>query len=293
MPSPKKPFKNDKTIVDAEFLTSIFGGDDGYASVTPPSPFFKGHLHDGDDNGAQWGHAPKIDLAAHTVGRVVLAQPELKSIKLSAMQAAPLTSSLFWTMPVPSDAYRSTEPSAPVAQQNAAPQSFYLKLYWSANGAPSAFPGTGTVAFRLDWIYLQPGKNVLPPSIIFRGPSAWPVPTAQAASFALNNPTPTTFRFQVSSVSASQLYVNNNFTGSSIIQLTLPIDAPGIQIDGFKLFGLEVSSAPTVTLTSPMTQVNIYAAEILYYSQVLGNNNGGQIIQPSQLLPNDPGLADF
>ena len=263
MPSPKKPFKDDKTIVDAEFLTSIYGGDDGYATANPPSPFFKGHIH---DDGTEWGHAPKIDLTDHVTGRLVVPTLELKSIKLSAAQATPLTSSLFWTIPVPSDAY------------SVIPESMYLNIYWSANGPLSP----GNAAFRIDWIYMQPGKNVIPPSIIDRGSSAW-----TANTIGGNNPTPTTFRFK-SNIAATVLNVNDPANNGKLIALTPPADAPGATLNQFVLFGLEISTAPTVTLTQPMTQVNIFAIEILYFSQTLGINN-----QTPTLLPNDPGLADF
>lgn len=262
MPSPKKPFQNDKTIVDAEFLTSIFGGDDGYATTIPPSPFYKGHIHDG---GSQWGHAPQIDLTNHVTGRLVLPQLELKSIKLSSTQATPLTSSLFWTLPVPSDAYTTiAEP-------------MYLNIFWSGNSALSP----SNAAFRVDWVYLQAGQNVMPPSIINLGSGYWPANTISA-----NNPTPTTFRYKVSAA-PSRLYVNDTLTGGNLIPLTLPANAPGSTLGNFLLFGLEITTAPTVTLTQPMSQVNVFAVEILYYSQTLGTNTA------PVLLANDAGLADF
>lgn len=263
MASPKKPFQNDRTIVDAEFLTSIFGGDDGYATSVPASPFYRGHFHDG---GNEWGHAPKIDLGQHVVGRLVLPQPELKSIKLSAMQAVPLTSSLFWTLPIPSDAYTTT------------PLPMFLNIYWSANNSVSP----GNTAFRIDWIYLQAGQNVMPPSIIDRGSSAWPANTV-----AGNNAVPTTFRFKVLTT-ASRLYVNDTLTGGNLIQLSLPANVPGAALDQFLLLGLEISTAPTVTLSQPMAQVNVFAIELLYFSQTLGLDNSAPT-----LLSNDPGLADF
>lgn len=262
MPSAKKPFKDDKTVVSAEFLTSIFGGNDGYSTTVPPSPFYKGHFHDG---GNEWGHAPKVNLTDHVTGRLVLPELELKSIKLSANQATPLTSSLFWTLPIPSDAY------------SAIPESMYLNIFWSGNAALSP----SNAAFRVDWVYLQPGQNVMPPSIIDLGSTYWPANTISS-----NNPTPTTFRFKTSA-SPSRLYVNDSLTGGNLIELTPPTDAPGAVLDDFLLFGLEITSAPTVTLTQPMTQVNIFAVEILYYSRTLGTN-----ISPV-LLENDAGLADF
>lgn len=262
MPNPKKPFQNDKTIVDAEFLTSIFGGDDGYATTIPPSPFYKGHFHDG---GNEWGHAPKVNLTDHVIGRLVLPELELKSIKLAANQATPLTSSLFWTLPIPSDAYSVT------------PQPMFLNIYWSGNSGLSP----SNAAFRADWIYLQAGQNVMPPSVINLGSAYWP-----ANTIASNNPTPTTFRFKTSA-SPSRLYVNDTLTGGNLIQLTLPPDAPGAVLDDFLLFGLEITTAPTVTLTQPMAQINIFAIELLYFSQTLGTNT------PPVLLPNDAGLADF
>lgn len=263
MASQKKPFLDDRTIVPAEFLTSIFGGDDGYSTADPPSPFYKGHIHDG---GTEWGHAPKINLTDHVIGSLVLPQPELKSVKLSATQAVPLTSSLFWTMPIPPDAY------------GLIPKPMHLNIFWSANSSISP----GNTAFRVDWMYLQAGQNVIPPSVIQRGSSAWPANTISS-----NNPTPTTFRFKTSTA-ASRLYVNDTFTGNNLIELTLPTDLPGATLDQFLLFGLEISSAPTVTLTQPMEQVNVFAIELLYYSQTLGLNN----LAPT-LLSNDPGLADY
>lgn len=265
MPSPKKPFQNDKTIVDAEFLTSIFGGDDGYATSIPPSPFYKGHFHDGDDNGSEWGHAPKIDLTDHVTGRLVVPGLELKSIRLAATQATPLTSSLFWTIPVPSDAYAD------------APESMFLKIYWSGN---TGF-ATANAAFRVDWEYIQAGQNVMPPSIINLGSTYWP-----ANTLSTNNPQPTTFRFKTQA-SPSVLYVNDTLVGTNSIALTLPANLPGSNLGDFLLFGLEITTAPTVTLTQPMSQVNIFGVEISYYSRTLGNNS-----EPV-LLANDAGLADF
>lgn len=263
MASPKKTFTDDKTIVSAEFLTSIFGGDDGYATSNPPSPFYKGHLHDG---GSEWGHAPKVDLTDHVAGRLVVPGLELKSIKLSSSQAVPLTSSLFWTLPIPSDAYA------------AVPQPMFLNIYWSANGPISP----GNAAFRVDWVYVQVGQNMMPPSVINRGPTSWTANTSSG-----NNPLPTTFRFK-SNVAATVLNVNDtNANNGSMIQLSLPSNLPSATIDQFELLGLEISSAPTVTLTQPMTQVNVFAIDIQYYSQTLGSNT------TPVLLLNDSGLADF
>lgn len=259
----KRPFIDDKTIVSADFLNSIYGGVDGYATTLPISPFFKGHLH---DDGDEWGHAPKIDLQFNVTGRLVLPEPELKSIKLSATQASPLTSSLFWTVPIPNDAYI------------ASPEPMFLSIYWSANGSVSP----GNTAFRVDWSYLQAGQNIMPPSIINRGATAWP-----ANIIAGNNPEVTTFRFKVSTA-ASRLYVNDSLVGGNVIKLDLPVSAPGAALNQFLLFGLEISSAPTVTLGSPMSQVNIFAVELLYYSQTIGINN-----HSPTLLSNDPGLADW
>jgi len=263
MASPKKPFINDKTIVTAEFLTAIFGGDDGYATAVPQSPFYKGHLH---DNGTEWGHAPKIDLTDHVTGRLVTPGLELKSIKLTSAQAVPLTSSLFWTLPIPNDAY------------SVVPTPMYLNIYWSANGPTSP----GNAAFRIDWVYVQAGQNMMPPSIIDRGATAWTLNTNSA-----NNPLPMTFRFQ-SNVTATVINVNDSTANrGSIIELTLPSNLPGAALNQFLMLGLEISSAPTVTLTTPMSQVNIFAVDIQYYSQTLGSNTA------LTLLNNDPGIADF
>jgi hypothetical protein len=81
--------------------------------------------------------------------------------------------------------------------------------------------------------------------------------------------------------------VNDSLTGGNLIQLTLPPDASGAVLGDFLLLGLEITTAPTVTLTQPMAQVNIFAIELLYFSQTLGTNT------PPVLLPNDAGLADF
>lgn len=263
MPSPKKKFIDDITIVEQSFLNSIYGGLDGYSS-DPTSPYAAGHLHDGYNT--EWGHAPKIDLTSHITGRLTLPTPELKSIKLSATQAVPLTSSLFWTIPVPNDGYA------------ASPKPMLLNIYWSANGGNSP----GAVAFRVDWIYIQPGQNVIPPSVIGLGSSAWPANTVGAS-----NPTPTTFRFKVpSGAAASKLYVNDSTTYGSFIQLAFPTS--DATLDQFLLLGLEVSTAPTVTLSNPMAQVNIFAVEVLYSSSTLGLSN----TSPT-LISNDSGLADF
>lgn len=262
MPSPKKPFLNDKTIVDAEFLTSIYGGDDGYSTTNPPSPFHKGHLHDG---GNEWGHAPKVNLTDHVIGRLVSPGLELKSIRLASTQATPLTSSLFWTFPIPADAY------------SGASESMYLKIFWSGN---TGF-ATANAAFRVDWVYINAGKNVMPPSIINLGADYWPANTIPS-----NNPQPTTFRYKVQA-SPSVLYVNDNLTSANSIELTLPANLPGSNIGDFLLFGLEITTAPTVTLTQPMAQINIFGVEISYYSQTLGSNT------TPELLDNDAGLADF
>jgi hypothetical protein len=261
MPNPKKPFIDDVTVVSGNMLSSIYGGIDGYQS-DPSSPFFAGHIHSGRND--QWGFAPKINLTDHITGRLTLPTPELKSIKLSAAQATPLTSSLFWTLPIPADAYTtSAEP-------------MFLNIYWAANGNISP----GSVGWRVDWIYVQAGQNVIPPSVIDRGSSAWPANTIGSA-----NPLPTTMRFKTSAA-ASQLYVNDTSTRDKMIQLTLPTNVPGAALNQFLLLGLEITSAPTTTLNFPMEQVNIFAVELLYYSSTMGVNN-----QAPLLLSNDPGLA--
>lgn len=265
MASPKKPFKDDVTIVPGEFLTSIFGGDDGYASADPPSPFFKGHLHDGRND--TWGHAPKVNLTDHVTGRLVSPTLELKSIRLSATQASPLVSSLFWTVPIPPDAYSNASVSTPML----------LKIYWSGNSALSP----SNAAFRVDWEYIQPGQNVIPPSIIALGDGYWPANTN-----AGQNPSVTTFRFKVNA-SPTRLYVNDNLSNSSLIQLSFPSTVSNAVLGDFLLFGLEITSAPTLTLQQPMSQVNIFAVELLYYSQTLGTTT------TPVLLQNDESLADF
>ena len=265
MSSPKKKFVDDVTIVPAEFLNAIFGGIDGYATANPPSPFFQGHFHDGDNS--TWGHAPKIDLTKHVTGRLVSPTLELKSIRLSATQASPLVSSLFWTVPIPADAYSDAGLPTPML----------LKIYWSGNSALSP----SNAAFRVDWEYIQPGQNVIPPSVIVLGDGYWPANTNAA-----QNPATTTFRFKVNA-SPTRLYVNDNLSNSSLIQLTFPSNVSNAVLGDFLLFGLEITSAPTLTLQQPMSQVNVFAVELLYYSQTLGNTT------TPVLLQNDVSLADF
>ncbi len=262
MSNSKKKFIDDISIVDSDYLNSVFGGIDGYQS-NQSSPFYAGHLHDGTNT--EWGHAPKIDLTNHVSGRLTLPAPELKSIKLSANSATPLTSSLFWTVPIPSDAYTTSS------------QPMLLNIYWSGNSALSP----SNVAFRVDWVYIQAGQNVMPPSIINLGDGYWPANTVSN-----NNPTPSVFRFKTSA-SPSRLYVNDTLTGGNLIQLSMPTDAPGATLGNFLLLGLEISTAPTVTLNQPMSQVNIFAIELLYMSSTLGNNTAPVLLQ------NNVGLADF
>lgn len=266
MGNPKKIFVDNVTIVDAALLNTIFGGNDAYKTAVPPSPLAAGHIHNGRND--EWGFAPKIDLTDNIAGRLTLPQPELKSIRFSATQASPLTSSLFWTLPVPADAYTGNT------------QPMFLKIFWSANGSVSP----GNVAFRVDWEYIQSGQNVIPPSIIARGPSAWPGNT-----IAINNPTTSTMRFRAESgVTAVGLYVNEAVNSNNLISLSLPATVPNATLGSFLLMGLEISSAPTVTLTSPMEQVNIFAIELFYFSQTLGINNPTPV-----MLQNNPGLADY
>ncbi len=259
MPDPKKPFVDDVTIVSANFLNSVYGGLDGYSD---DSPYKNGHFHDG---GSEWGSAPKVNLTDHVVGRLILPAPELKSIKLTAAQAVPQTSSLFWTIPIPNDAYTGSSTG------------MFLNIYWSGNAALSP----SNAAFRVDWTYISAGQNVMPPSIQTLGSDYWPANTSGA-----NNPSPSTFRFKASAT-PTRLYVNDSLSGGSLIPLTLPVDAPSSNIGDYLLFGLEVSTAPTVTLTQPMSQANLFAVEILYYSQTLGNSTSPTLLQ------NDYGLADF
>lgn len=264
MPSNKKPFKDDKTIVSAEFLTSIFGGSDGYSSASPPSPFYKGHIH---DDGSTWGHAPKIDLTDNVSGRLVSPTLELKSIALAATQGTPLTSSLFWTLPIPADAY-STLP------QLDATNSMFLKIFWSGNNVLSV----GNAAFRVDWEYIRPGNNIMPPSILHLGSDFWPANTDGAS-----NPEVNTMRFKVNAT-PSKLYVNDALNNSKYIKLTLPT---GSSLADFLMLGLEITTAPTVTLNFPMSQINIFAVELMYYSQTLGTNS------TLTILETDAGLADY
>lgn len=261
MGEPKKVFADGITIVDGTFLTTLYGGDN---SAPEGDPRTNGHIHNGRND--EFGYAPLIDLTSNITGRLTLPTPELKSIKLSATQAVPLTSSLFWTLPIPSDAYAG------------APSPMYLKIYWSANGANSP----GNVAFRVDWMYLQAGQNVMPPSVISRGASSWP-----ANTIGSNNPLPTTFRFQSTATAASRLYVNDTLTGENTIALTLPANLPSSVLTDFLLFGLEITSATTCTLSNPLEIVNVFAVEISYPSQTLGDNSTPTILQ------NNSGLADY
>jgi len=264
MSSPKKVFVDNVTVVPGEFLTSIYGGDDGYSS-DPSSPFYAGHIHNGRND--QWGFAPKINLTDHVTGRLVSPTIELKSIRLSPFQAAPLTSSLFWTIPIPADAYANSS----------SPQPIFLKIFWSGNSGTSP----SDAAFRVDWTYIQAGQNVMPPSIIHLGPNFWPANINSA-----QNPTPGTFRFKVSAV-PTRLYVNDALNNSKTIQLAFPSNVANATLGSFLLFGLEITTAPTVILNTPMSQVNIFGVELQYYSQTLGTTTA------PVLLANDFSLADF
>lgn len=268
--SNKKPFVDDKTIVTAEFLTSIFGEGtlqaqaDGY---TPAHPFFNGHLH---DDGQTWGHAPKINLADHVTGVLNLPIPQLKTIQLSATQAVPLISSMFWTVQIPPDAVSSYVDS----DGNTVLTPPTLIVYWSATGSGAT---SGSVAFRVDWEYIALGENVLPPSVVtLDSPTYWP-PNLQTAA----NPTPysqasgTPFRFGVAPAVNSILYANNNATQGIENPITMSFiteAGSGItrNVTNSTLMGIEVSSSPTVNQTSPFSQIHVYGIAIRYYSQQLG-----------------------
>jgi hypothetical protein len=262
MSDPKKVFTDGITVVEGDFLNTIFGGDVDAATNTPE---YAGHFHDVKPNtvGTEFGHAPQIDLTSHVTGRLTLPTPELKSIKLSSMQATPLISSLFWAIPIPSDAYIST--TAPM----------YLNIYWSGTGTNNP----GNAAFRIDWEYIALGQNVMPPSILLRGASAWP-----SNINVLNNPASSIFRFQAN-VNTCVLNVNSPAHNGYLIPLTMPTLGTLVQ---YHLLGLEITTAPTIPLLSPMAQINIFAVELLYYSQTLGVSNSSP-----NLLSNDGGLSDF
>lgn len=78
----KKKITNDATLIDADFLQPIFGGD---PKANPNTPEFNGHLHDGRND--VWGHAPKIDLTNHTTGRLTLQDNYVVAKSVSAYPA--------------------------------------------------------------------------------------------------------------------------------------------------------------------------------------------------------------
>ena len=58
----KTKFVEKETVINADFLNKMFGGDPTNASLTSDDPRKIGHVHDG---GTQDGHVSKVDLSSH------------------------------------------------------------------------------------------------------------------------------------------------------------------------------------------------------------------------------------
>lgn len=287
--SPKKQFLDGKTIVTGEYLSATYGygvqAAEGYG-ISSASPLYNGHLH---NDGDTWGCAPRIDLGSEVKGFLTLPFPQLKTVQMSATQAVGLTSSLFFILQIPDDAISSfinsdgSTISCPPA----------LTILWSATGSGGS---TGNVGFRIDWSYIALGENVLAPSVVSLNNSAYWPSNLQSASnptpFSISNGTP--FRFNVASAINSVVYSNNNATQGieNPIQLSFITETnSGItrNTTNSTLLGIEVSSSPTINLTSPASEIHIFGISVKYYSQQLGITANGIVNGVANGIPNNNG----
>lgn len=157
----KRKIIDDSTVINSEFLQPIFGGD---ASASQTAPEFAGHFHDVAPGtpGAEWGHAPKIDLTNHTTGRLTLSTDNAVLKNLSSPATAGVATSivintntvtgLVWYFPVPPDMDVTQDP--------------YFAFQWMGQMDVSTDTFPKNVSFRITWQWYLPGNSVFTPSTL-------------------------------------------------------------------------------------------------------------------------------
>lgn len=256
-------FTDGKTVVDAEFLNSFYGGVSGHQEG---SIYYDGHVHDGYSS-TEWGHAGKIDLTDHVRGRLVLPKVELKSLKLSSKEAIILADSLYWVVAVPNDGYDTLiDPSN--YQVGEYPM---LQITWAANNSSNG-DAIGDVAFSVRWQYIEIGQNVIAPSRIEAGVGGWPANTEESL-----NPECQEVQFLVNDVISNIAYINSQRTKplNEVVSLRFPVlNGNPKAFSDYLLLGVEVSTYPTLALGAlgfnPMQDIYIYGIDIKYLTNKIG-----------------------
>lgn len=245
----KKKIINDVTIVDRDFLQSVFGGD---STAPADDPFFAGHFHDGRND--QWGHAPKVDLTNHTTGRLVLSDQYAvaKTLSLPSSSAVVIGNSLVWYFSLPTD----MDITKPV----------YFSFNWMGDASVSnTIDLTNvvfqTTTFRVTWQWYAPDLAVFAPAVIY---DAQP-PTNYLDNRAnVNTNTLSRGRIPALTVNAQpfHLFVNDSRTGApNYVNLT-GLD----QTTGSVMVGVQVE----VLSTGFISGVVFFNGTMLYLSKTLG-----------------------
>lgn len=281
----KKRIHDDATIIPADFLQPIFGGDTAAAAGSPNRD---GHLHDG---GGEWGHVQKINLTQHTTDRLVLgdaygvsknitAYPSVLGTKAdfplinpTSIIATPYPFTLssilatsIWYFNIPRDIDRA--------------KSVYFSFNWmgdilASDGyenvildqnkiTPQGQTIAQTTTFRVTWQWYSPGYAIFPPAVIYDGYT--PV-NIQGTNINQNGLT----RGRVSTLTANALPFfmmtndsatdNVNYIKLTGLDFTQDATIIGIQVD--------ILSSGFISATSG--HVRIYNGNLIYLSKVIGS----------------------
>lgn len=245
----KKKIIDNATTVDSAFLQPIFGGD---TTADPNSPEYNGHFHDGKTD--TWGHAPKIDLASNTTGRLIL-QDEfvvVKNISLPSSAAASIGTGIVWYFSLPTD-IDITKPA-------------YFSFGWMGDSTDSSNNIISTAfqssVFRITWQWYVPGYAIFSPSIIYDSQ-----PPANQTGSNVNANTLTRGRLPNFTVNTApfQLLVNDSATGKpNYIKLT-GLDKAQNSV----LVGVQID----VLSTGFPNGVVFFNGNLLYLSKTIGGAN--------------------
>ncbi len=248
MATKKKKIVDDVTKIGSELLQPIFGGD---KSAPTSSPEYNGHFH---DDGDDWGHAPKINLAQHTTGRLIL-QDEFavaKTIGMPSSSAATIGNSVIWYFSIPAD-IDITKPA-------------YFNFGWMGDSTDGYNNILSTIAqtttFRVTWQWYVPGYAMLAPAIIYDAQ-----PPANQVGSNINANTLTRGRLPNFTVNTTpfQLLINDSATG-----LPNHVKLTGFdQAQNSVMVGVQIE----ILSTGFSNGVILFNGNLVYLSKVIGGAN--------------------
>lgn len=290
MAGKKKKIVDDATKINADFLQPIFGGD---LSANPNTPEYNGHFHDGKKD--TWGHAPKINLADHTTGRLVLSDEFAVAKNISSYPSVVAKLSDFPSVNstnIIATSYPFTAPNmlATAIWYFAVPQdmdltkSSYFSFQWmgdiittdgygnaifdSTKLSPQGQLISQTTTFRITWQWFTPGYSIYPPAVVYDGYTPINLPGTNINQNSLT-------RGRIPNLTVNdlpfRLITNDSSTSNySYVNLTGLQQANGAVVLGVQV---DVLSSGFITGPSLSGHINFFQGNFVYLSKILGSSN--------------------